>query len=310
MEGSDVARETYPRKVKIEELDAPHAGRPAEPGLRPHPETLPPRLTSDPPAWPGAHGPIGSLSAADLAAGREAPGHAAMPADEWVRGAAAASVAAVLRSDGYDGLTFQSVARRAGLEGDDVRGVFPSRADMALKALRPAFERPAGRSAFTSPGKSVVACFLEFWETGDNALILRSLLSASVRDERLAARLEAQIVGTLIRPFAEDVGATDAYPRARLAFSQLLGLAMSRYLLPQEPLASADIETIAAWAGPSLDYCLRGELGYSVSSLPPATPRAPAPALQLGDSAAFGPPARVLPARHAARSLAPALPAG
>ena len=181
---------------------------------------------------------------------------------------------------------------------------------MALKALRPAFERPAGRSAFTSPGKSVVACFLKFWETGDNALILRSLLSASVRDERLAARLEAQIVGTLIRPFAEDVGATDAYPRARLAFSQLLGLAMSRYLLPQEPLASADIETIAAWAGPSLDYCLRGELGYSVSSLPPATPRAPAPALQLGDSAAFGPPARVLPARHAARSLAPALPAG
>ena len=82
-----------------------------------------------------------------------------------------------------------------------------------------------------------------------------------MRDPGLAARMEAHAIRTLLRPFAEEVRTTDAYPRARLAVSQLLGLAVSRYLLPQEPLASADIETIAAWAGPSLDYCLRGELG-------------------------------------------------
>ncbi len=69
---------------------------------------------------------------------------------------------------------------------------------------------------------------------------------------------------------------TDAYPRARLAFSQLLGLAVSRYVLVQEPLASADHETIAAWARPSLDYFLHGELGGSSTSVgaesrPPST---------------------------------------
>ena len=229
-----------------------------------------------------------------------AAGRAATLADEWVRSTAAASVAAVLRSDGYDGLTFQSVACRAGLDGDDVRRVFPSRADIVLKALRPATERPAGRSAFTASGETIVARFLRFWETDDNPLILRSLLCASLRDPRLAARIEAHIVGTLIRPFAEDVGVPDAYPRARLAFSQLLGLAVSRYLLPQEPLASADIETIAAWAGPSLDYCLRGELGRGVTSLPSAAPVAPGPALPLRDPAASGPPARSFAPRNAA----------
>jgi transcriptional regulator GlxA family with amidase domain len=60
-----------------------------------------------------------------------------MLADEWVRRAAAASVTAVLRADGCDGLSFQSVARRAGLSSDEVRRVFPSKADMVPKASWP-----------------------------------------------------------------------------------------------------------------------------------------------------------------------------
>ena len=202
-----------------------------------------------------------------------------MLADEWVRRAAAASVAEALRAGGYEGLTFRSVARLAGLDVGDLERVFPSTADMALKALRPALERPAGRCAFTAAGETIVARYLRFWETGDNILILRSLMCASMHDRRLAARMEAHTIRTLIRPFAEEVRATDAYPRARLAVSQLLGLAVSRYMLPQEPLASADIETIAAWAGPSLDCCLRSELGRACIACGPGAARAPKPAL-------------------------------
>ena len=186
---------------------------------------------------------------------------AAALADEWVRRAAAACVAPVLAAGSYDGLTFQAVARLAGLDCRDLQRIFPSKADMAFAALRPAPEGPAGRSALTLEGEVIVARYLRFWETGDNALVLRTLMCASLHDPHLAARMEAHTIRTLIRPFAEEVRLTDAYPRARLAVAQLLGLAVSRYLLPQEPLASADIETIASWAGPALDYCLRGELG-------------------------------------------------
>jgi hypothetical protein len=43
--------------------------------------------------------------------------------------------------------------------------------------------------------------------------------------------------------------------------SYLCGLAVSRYLLREEPLASADHETIADWMGPSIDGALHGALG-------------------------------------------------
>ena len=86
---------------------------------------------------------------------------------------------------------------------------------------------------------------------------------AAADDRRLAAALEARAIALIIAPFAARVPAPDACPRARLACAQLLGLAMSRYVLLQEPLASADHETIAAWAGPALDCSLRGVLGSS-----------------------------------------------
>lgn len=260
-----------------ERAAAPGAGSDAS-GLRPRRRMPQPRLTAHPPAGPTLHYASDGVWAGDLGSRRDDGRRVAMLADEWVRRKAAVSVAEALRAGGYDGLTFRSVARLAGLEYDDVRRVFPSKADMAVKALLPAFEPPAGRSAFTLAGETIVARYLRFWETGDNALILRGLMCAAIHDHSLAARMEAHTMRTLIRPFAEEVRVTDAYPRARLAVSQLFGLAVSRYLLPQEPLASADIETIAAWAGPSLDYCLRGELGrtYAPSGWGVARPLAPA----------------------------------
>ena len=247
--------------------------RPDSLGLRPRRGVPQPRRTLQQRAVPAFHDD-GSMWASHLELHRDHGRRAAMLVDEWVRRTAAASVAEALRVGGYDGLTFRSVARLAGLDCGVVRHVFASKADMVFRALRPASEPPAGRSALTAAGEAIVSRYLRLWETGDNALILRSLLCASMRDHDLAARIEDHTVRTLIRPFAEEVRATDAYPRARLAVSQLLGLAVSRYLLPQEPLASADIETIAAWAGPSLDCCLRGELGRAWVSPGPGFPSA------------------------------------
>ena len=124
------------KKTETEKHDAANGRRPAEPRPRPRPETRPRRRTAGPRAWLGDHEPTGGLSPADFAADRAAGGRAAVLADEWVRRAAAAAVAAELQADGYDGLSFHSVARRAGLSSDDVRRVFPSKAEMVLKVRR------------------------------------------------------------------------------------------------------------------------------------------------------------------------------
>ena len=138
-------------------------------------------------------------------------------------------------------------------------------AELALSALED--DRPGPGSPLDRSGREIVARYLAFWERGDNAVILREILCAAFSDRRLAVALERHVIETVVRPFAEENRSTDAYPRARLAFSQLVGLAVSRYVLPKEPLASADHETLAAWIGPSLDHYLHEELGKTMAPI-------------------------------------------
>jgi AcrR family transcriptional regulator len=184
--------------------------------------------------------------------------------DGRVRRAVVAVLARALDERGYGGVTYPCLARLAGVTTEDVERVFPAKADLVLAALgRGAWSQPPlGR-----PGGEIVASYLAFWENGDNTAILRELLRASISDRRLAVALERHVIGTVIRPFAEEDQSTDAYPRARLAFAALLGLAVSRYVLRQEPLACADHETLAAWMGPSIDHFLHGKLGGAMTGM-------------------------------------------
>ena len=166
-----------------------------------------------------------------------------------------------LQARPYEQVTFTFIARLAGVTAADVRRCFATKAELVLAALRRPSRVPPAAGALAGSGAEIVARWLEFWEFGDNGTILRRVCGAATDDRRLAAALEARAIALVIAPFAARVPAPDACPRARLACAQLLGLAMSRYVLCQEPLASADHETLAAWAGPALDCSLRGALG-------------------------------------------------
>ena len=58
-----------------------------------------------------------------------------------------------------------------------------------------------------------------------------------------------------ITRFAQD---DDPQLRASLAASQILGLAMARYVLKIEPLASADPDDLIPFLAPALQRYLRG----------------------------------------------------
>jgi len=178
-----------------------------------------------------------------------------------LRRAVIGAVPGALRARPYDQVTFTFIARLAGVTAADVRRCFATRAEMVLAALRRPSTLPAEGGALAGSGAEVVTRWLEFWECGHNETILRHVYGAATDDRRLAAALEARAIELVVAPFAARVRAPDACPRARLACAQLIGLAMSRYVLRQEPLASADHETIAAWAGPALDCSLNGALG-------------------------------------------------
>jgi hypothetical protein len=57
---------------------------------------------------------------------------------------------------------------------------------------------------------------------------------------------------------ARRLGAADARLRAGLIGAQLFGLAIARYAVRLEPIASADHDTLVAWLGPFLQELRTG----------------------------------------------------
>jgi hypothetical protein len=160
----------------------------------------------------------------------------------------------------YASVDFTAVAQAGGVRPEDVSRRFASRMELTLAALELPPALPAARRSRLS-GAETVLRFLRFWETGANAGILTNVLRAGMHDGRSRREVEDVLGEVLFVPLATGLGTTDAGPRARLVSSALVGLAVTRFILCEEPLASADHCTLAAWMGPSIDCYLRGALG-------------------------------------------------
>jgi len=160
----------------------------------------------------------------------------------------------------YAAVDFTAVAQVAGVRPADVSRRFATRTELTLAALQaPPALGPVARVRLA--GVETVERFLEFWETGENAGILTNVLRAAMSDGRVRREVEDVLSTVLFLPLAAGLGTTDAGPRARLVSAALVGLAVTRYVLREEPLCSADHETIAVWMGPSIDCYLCGALG-------------------------------------------------
>jgi hypothetical protein len=64
----------------------------------------------------------------------------------------------------------------------------------------------------------------------------------------------------MLGPVARAAGHDQPELRASLVGSQMMGLALARYVVRLEPLASADPRTITSAVGPTIQRYLTGEL--------------------------------------------------
>jgi AcrR family transcriptional regulator len=139
-------------------------------------------------------------------------------------------------ASGYQGTTIRAVAAHAGIDPAMVmryfgnkEGLFAAAAEFDLQ-LPDLSALPRG-----TLGVALVTHFLERWE-GDEALM--ALLRAAVTIEVAAARMQAIFaaqVAPAIAKLTREPRATAA-ARAGLIASQLLGLALCRYVLKLPPV--------------------------------------------------------------------------
>jgi AcrR family transcriptional regulator len=161
---------------------------------------------------------------------------------------------------GYEGATMRGIARDAGVDPALVSYYFGSKSGLFMESLRLPVNPAAAIEAVLAQGNGdlgerLVRRFLEVW---DNPLsgepIISVLRSAASRPELLREFIERQ----MLPRFSAALEGPDATLRAAALASQMLGLAMMRYVLRVEPLASAEPEQVVALIAPNLQRYVDG----------------------------------------------------
>lgn len=160
-------------------------------------------------------------------------------------------------ADGYDRATIRAIATDAGIDPSMVMRYFGNKEGLFAAAAEFDLELP-DLSQVTSGqlGAELVAHFLERWER-DEALLI--LLRAGITDEAVAERMRGIFAGQLAPIIATATGdPAAAHIRASLAASQILGVALCRYILALPPLVTMDHDEIVGWVGPTVQRYVEG----------------------------------------------------
>lgn len=105
-------------------------------------------------------------------------------------------------------------------------------------------------------GWLLVGHFLRRWEGGDDALVI--LLRSSSTNAEAAQRMR-EIFGSQLLPLvASRVPPGEAAKRAGLIATQILGLALCRFVLRLPPVVDLSQDEVVEWLGPTIQRYLDG----------------------------------------------------
>ncbi|MCW2498919.1 MAG: TetR family transcriptional regulator [Frankiales bacterium] len=187
------------------------------------------------------------------------------PGDSGTRDAILAAAKQAFGSKGYGATSVRAVARTAGVDPSLVLHFFGSKDGLFEAALELPLDPAAVVAGLLAGGvdglgERVVRTFLGVWDATPGQGPMLAMLRSAVSHEDSAAMLRELLLRVILRPLALGAGADHPDLRAALLASQVVGLALTRYVLRFEPVASADADTLAPLLGPTLQRYLTGAL--------------------------------------------------
>jgi AcrR family transcriptional regulator len=178
------------------------------------------------------------------------------PRSEGTRRAILEAARSAFAARGYEQTTIRGVAAEAGVDASMVMRYFGSKAGLFTAAATANLTAPDLLAVpARQRGEVLVRTFVARWEDAATRDELMLLLRAAVTSEAVAARLQATLGQLITRPIAE-LGEQDAAERGSFIAAQLLGLALCRYILRLEPLASLPAGEAVAAVAPSVQRYL------------------------------------------------------
>lgn len=195
--------------------------------------------------------------------------------DSGTREAILAAARTRFGDHGYAGATIRAIAADAGVDPALVHHFFGTKERLFAAAMRlpvipgeliSAALAPEARDPGRSLGEHLLRTVLSAWAVDEVRETFLGLMRSAVTSEQAAAMLREFATDSILGRLAEAVGAADADGsaeanfRAALVASQVLGLALTRYVLGLEPLAAASQDDLAAAIGPTLERYLTGQI--------------------------------------------------
>ncbi|WP_411152722.1 TetR family transcriptional regulator [Streptomyces sp. A30] len=157
---------------------------------------------------------------------------------------------------GYEQTSVRGIAKAAGVDSALVHHYFGTKEKVFEAAIEVALA-PAltGRDvALAGPadtvGERLTRMFFGLWENPVTRTPLLAIVRSAVTNDTAAAVFRRLVSVQLLLRIAGELDAPDAELRAELAAAQLVGIAMLRYVIKVEPLASAEVEAIIARVAP------------------------------------------------------------
>lgn len=187
------------------------------------------------------------------------------PGESGTRAAILAAAQEAFGSQGYGATSLRAVARTAGVDPALVTHFFGSKDGLFTAALALPIDPGSLVPALLAGGvdglgERIVRTFLGVWDGTPGQGPMLAMLRSAVSHEDSAAMLRELLLRVILRPVARGAGADDPDLRAALLASQVVGLAITRYVLRLEPVASATADELAPLYGPTLQRYLTGTL--------------------------------------------------
>ena len=159
---------------------------------------------------------------------------------------------------GYDRTTIRSIASAAQIDPSMVMRYFGNKEELFKVAASIDLALP---DLSTTPegevGRVMTAHFVRTW---DSEGTLMALLRRAASDPQAAEQMRsifATQVAAAVAPLCPDP--TQAARRAALVATQLLGIALGRYVLHLPPIVEMDPEEIVTWVAPTIDRYLTAD---------------------------------------------------
>jgi len=186
------------------------------------------------------------------------------PAGEDTRAALLDAARAVFVEQGFDGATVRAIAAKAGVDAAMVNHWFGGKEGLFAAAMQIPVD-PAAlvdellAGGLDGIGERIVRRFLSVWDASRGGPLIAIVRSVSSH-EQSARMMREFITKVMFGRLARGLDIDQPDLRAALCGSQIVGLAMIRYVIRLEPMASAHPDVVASAIGPTLQRYLTAAL--------------------------------------------------